>query len=232
MVWFPEFARTSKEHYPGLEKGDTGNWQGDGRPVVLCDNTKAQTAWARYAGRPLARKSGYGVRHIWGNPWDPDAFTAAWNLCYMPYWAGMLTEEQHPHEELQNAIKQAAWFLFFSNNPVCEPPSFAEDPGIDLDGLLEGQPILVLRPNPVRPRRRGGVQPLDADLLDRVRAIRRETNRSWINIYKAARSLQVLDHEPFGTQNVGNSARACVRRIHRETGLNFPEIERLALDQT
>ena len=24
------------------------------------------------------------VRHIWGEPWNPDASTAGWNLCYMP----------------------------------------------------------------------------------------------------------------------------------------------------
>ena len=59
-----------------------------------------------------------------GHPWNPDAFTAGWNLCYMPFWAGMLTEDQHPLPELQLAIKQASWDLYFQDNQVCEPPDF------------------------------------------------------------------------------------------------------------
>ena len=105
--YFPEFARKSRDHYPSLDKGGLGEWQG--RQVKLDDNRRAQMAWAKYSGRPIARRSGYGVRHVWGHPWDPDAFTAGWNLAYMPFWAGMLTEDQHPHEGVQVAIKQASW---------------------------------------------------------------------------------------------------------------------------
>ena len=70
-------------------------------------------AWERYTGRKLSRGSGYGVRHIWGEPWNPYFYTAGWNLCYMPFWAGMLTEAQHPHEKLPDAIQQASWDLYF-----------------------------------------------------------------------------------------------------------------------
>lgn len=142
--WFPERARTSRKHYPGGKKGDTALWQG--RPVTLGDNAYAQHAWAKYTGRPIERKSGFGVRHVWGSPWDPEAFTAGWNLCYMPFWAGMLTEEQHPHPQLEAAIRQAAWNLYFRDDPVCEAPEFVNDPGIDLGYLLGTQPILVLQP--------------------------------------------------------------------------------------
>ena len=117
-------------------------WQG--REVKLGDNAKAQHAWARYTGRRIARGSGYGVRHVWGHPWDPDAFTAGWNLCYMPFWAGMLTERQHPHPELEMAVRQAAWDLYFGADPVCDPPEFVTDPGVDLDAILNGQPVLLL----------------------------------------------------------------------------------------
>ena len=98
---FPERARRSREHYPGIDKGQSTIWKaGDGREIILDDNSRAQMAWKRYTGHGLSRHSGYGVRHIWGNTHNPDAFTAGWNLCYMPFWAGMLTEDQHPHPEL------------------------------------------------------------------------------------------------------------------------------------
>ena len=139
---YPDRARLSRQHYPGLDRGAQAIWQG--REVKLGDNAKAQQAWARYTGRRIERGSGYGVRHVWGHPWDPDAFTAGWNLCYMPFWAGMLTERQHPHPELEKAVRQAAWDLYFRADPVCNPPEFVTDPGVDLDEILDGQPILLL----------------------------------------------------------------------------------------
>ena len=142
---FPERARRSREHYPGIDKGQTTTWKaGDGREIILDDNSRAQMAWERYTGSRLARRSGYGVRHIWGNTHNPDAFTAGWNLCYMPFWAGMLTEDQHPLPELQTAIRQASWDLYFSGTPVCEVPEFVSNPGIDLPALLNGTPLMVL----------------------------------------------------------------------------------------
>ena len=142
--WYPERARISREHYPGGNRGDMARWQG--RSVTLGDNAYAQHAWANYSGRPIERRSGFGVRHIWGNPWNPDAFTAGWNLCYMPFWAGMLTEKQHPHPQLEAAIRQAAWNLYFRIDPVCEPLEFVDDPCIDLGYLLGTQPLRVLQP--------------------------------------------------------------------------------------
>ena len=139
---YPDGARTSREHYPKLQKGAQASWQG--RTVKLGDNAKAQQAWSRYTGRPVQRGSGYGVRHVWGHPWNPDAFTAGWNLCYMPFWAGMLTEEQHPHRLLALAVRQAAWDLHFRDNPVCTPPEFVTDPGINLDAVLGETPVLIL----------------------------------------------------------------------------------------
>lgn len=62
----------------------------------------------------------------------------------MPFWAGMLTEDQHPHPELQNAIRQASWDLYFSDNPVCQLPEFVENPGLDLPAILGQQPLLIL----------------------------------------------------------------------------------------
>ena len=143
--WFPDRVRTSRKHYPGHSRASRSTWVGDGRPVTLGDNGYAQQAWAQYTGRRLKRGSGYSVRHVWGHPWDPDAFTAGWNLCYMPFWAGALTEEQYPHPELQKAIRQASWDVYFRRKPVCPAPDFVRDQDMDLDGLLGDQPLLVLR---------------------------------------------------------------------------------------
>lgn len=140
--YFPKRARYSRAHYPDRGKNELTTWQG--QPVKLDDNSAAQRAWKAYSGLPLFRGSGYGVRHIWGHPWDPNAFTAGWNLCYMPFWVGMLTEHQHRHAELEQAVRQAAWNLYFSENRVCKPPNFVTNPGIDLDAVLDEQPLLIM----------------------------------------------------------------------------------------
>ena len=234
--YFPERARRSREHYPGLEKGRKPIWHGDGREVWLDDNQHAQMAWERYTGRGLARGTGYSVRHIWGHPWNPDLFTAGWNLCYMPFWAGMLTERQHPHPELERAIRQASWDLYFRNNPVCQPPDFIADPGLDLSSLLAGQPLLILQKTILADEKRTGTAVFNSSdpsrgKAERVREIRSQSHQSWSNIRKAVRALQGLGHEPFGTPNVENSAKACVRKIHSETGLAFAQIETLLDEQ-
>ena len=221
---YPDRARLSREHYPKLDRGALAMWQG--REVKLGDNSKAQQAWARYTGRPIERASGYGVRHVWGHPWDPDAFTAGWNLCYMPFWAGMLTERQHPHPKLEMAVRQAAWDLYFRNDPVCDPPDFVTDPGIDLDSVLDGQPLLVL----VGGSAPTGSRSLPRDAADdevdaRIRHIRKASRQSWSNLRKAVLSLQGKPHEAFGTRNVEATARSVVRRIRRETGLDMTGIE-------
>ena len=183
---YPDRARLSREHYPRLDRGDHAMWQG--RQVRLGDNSKAQQAWTRYTGRQIERASGYGVRHVWGHPWDPDAFTAGWNLCYMPFWAGMLTERQHPHPELEKAVRQAAWDLYFRDDPVCDPLDFVADPGIDLDAILDGQPVLLL----VGRSASAGSQSLPtgaaADEIDaRIRHIRKSSRQSWSNCSATSR---------------------------------------------
>ena len=222
---YPHRARRSGEHYPGLAKGAQATW--NGRPVKLDDNAKAQRAWSVYSGSPLQRGSGYGVRHVWGHPWDPEAFTAGWNLCYMPFWAGMLTERQHPHPKLEKAICQAAWDLYFRHQPVCNPPPFVADPGIDLDAILQGQPILVLAGKSTRTDRHPLPEGASNEQVDaRIRELRRVTRQSWSNLLKAAYSLQGKPHDPFGTPNVKSTAESVLRRIKSETKLDFPALER------
>ena len=229
--FYPDRARYSREHYPGVSKGEYAVWPGDGRQIRLDDNQYAQNAWAGYTKRRLARRSGYGLRHIWGNTHDPNAFTAGWNFCYMPFWAGMLTERQHPHEELERAIRQASWDLYFRNDPVRQPPDFVMDPGMDLDEILQGQPLqlLVSETAPRTQSRHLSVAiPIDGvGAFERVKTIRTETHQSWSNINKAVKALQGKAHDPFGTQNVENSSKTCVRRILRETGMTAVDLETL-----
>ena len=65
---------------------------------------------------------------------------------------------------------------------------------------------------------------------ERVKAIRSQTHQSWSNIRKAVTALQGREDEAFGTPNVENSAKLCVRKIQREAGLSLAQIEDL-LDQ-
>ena len=223
---FPERARRSREHYPGLNKGDRATWRG--RDVRLDDNASAQRAWVAYSGRRLERQSGYSVRHVWGHPWNPDAFTAGWNLCYMPFWAGMLTEEQHQHPELERAIRQAAWDLYFRENPVCDPPDFVQDPGVDLRSILGEQPLLILAGKTTGATTSAlSLDSSNSEVVACVKEIRKDRHQSWSNIRKAARALQGKEHEPFGTPNVEASAKSTVRRIQRETGLSLEQLEDL-----
>jgi hypothetical protein len=222
--YFPERVRMSRQHYPSGDRGDRALWSG--REVILGDNKQAQTAWARYTGRPIERGSGYGVRHIWGNPWDPNAFTAGWNLCYMPYWLGMLTEDQHPHPDVARVIQQVSFDLYFRETPVCTQPESVSDAGMDLTTLLAAYPVRVLRPTET-PKRRvslpvGGVEPSTA--MQTVLRIRKERSQSWSNLRKAARALSALPHEPFGTRNVEATAKSVVRTMMRESRLTVAEL--------
>ena len=214
--YFPAHARSSREHYPGKKKGERADW--NGVTVKLDDNSCAQRAWGQYTGRPVVRKSGYGVRR--GHPGDPDAFTAGWNLCYMPFWVGMLTEDQHPHYALQQAVKQASWDLFFADDPVCEPPSFVKDPGFNLAEALREQNIRVIREGkPMAPSAMRG--PIDVE--DVVRAIR--GRQSCSNLQKAVRELLGLPHEPFGTANVAASSKSMVRGMRKQTGVSLHRLK-------
>ena len=233
---YPHRARYSKDYYPGLQRGDHAIWGGDGREVRLDDNQQAQIAWERYTKSRIERRIAYSVRHIWGNPWDPDFFTAGWNLCYMPFWAGMLTEEQHPHEELAKAIRQASWDLYFRKDRVCRPPVGVENPGMNLESLLGSQRLRVLLKEPSPPAKRTevavpGKSDTKAAQLELMKEIRRERHQSWSNIRKAARALQGLAHEDFRKPAVKSGAESDVRRIRRETGLTLQQIEAFAHEQ-
>ena len=116
----------------------------------------------------------------------------------MPFWAGMLTERQHLHPELEPAIRQAAWDLYFRHTPVCAPPDFVTNPGIDLDDILRGQPILILVGKTAHTNHRALPSGAFAEDIDaRIRGIKKATKRSWPDLLKAALSLQGKPHKPW-----------------------------------
>jgi hypothetical protein len=225
--YFPDCARKSRAHYPNVDRGGRAVWKE--REVRIGDNARAQMAWAKYTGRAVHRGSGYGVRHIWGHPWDPDVFTAGWNLCYMPFWLGMLTEDQHPLPAVVTLLQQVSWDLYFSHEPVCAPPSFVINPGVDLSELTSRFPVQFLKPKSggLRPRRTP--PPTGNRVDDTIRAIRAKRSASWSNLIKAAKALLEKEHEPFGTTNVEATSKSVVRLIARETGLSLEDIERALL---
>ena len=109
----------------------------------------------------------------------------------MPFWAGMLTEEQHPHPQLQQAIRQASWDLFFSSTSVCAPPDFVSNPGLDLDALLGGKSLLILSresrstvPQSARDNQQGPTLPITlepANSEDFLSVLLR-TKKAWIEV--------------------------------------------------
>jgi hypothetical protein len=144
-AYFPGYARASRQHYGNLHARDHAVWEGS--PFASTRQQGADGLAAVHRQSPLPWK---GVRppQIWGHPRDPTAFTAGWNLAYMAHWAGMLTESQHPHALIQKAVRQARWELNFRENPVCTPPSFVFEPGMDLaacSALWPPQKWLVCR---------------------------------------------------------------------------------------
>lgn len=107
---------------------------------------------------------------------------------------------------------------------------------MDLSSLLAGQPILILGKLDsaiTKQNRVADANPTSAtgNVVEQVKAVRDQARQSWSNIRKAARALQGLEHEAFGTANVENGAKACVRKMQTSTGLSSAEIEALLDEQ-
>ncbi|RYZ37197.1 MAG: hypothetical protein EOO71_28940 [Myxococcaceae bacterium] len=143
----------------------------------------------------------------------------------MPYWLGMLTGDEHPHLDVVHLVQQISFELYFREQPVCAPPDFVHDPGIDLSGITAANPVRLLLPCAKRspstgaPRDRG-----DLAAFETVLQIRKDRNQSWSNLEKAARALLRLSYESFGTRNVEANANSVVRTIARESGLTIAEL--------
>jgi hypothetical protein len=148
----------------------------------------------------------------------------------MPFWLGMLTEDQHPYPDLVRAIQQASYDLYFRDRPVCERPEYVVDHGLDLGAMLGNASIQILMPEAkadavVRRERVPTVLPDDP--TNRVVAIRKMTNASWSNILKAISALEGRADVAFGTPNVASSSKSITRRMLRETGLSLRQLRQI-----
>jgi len=112
--------------------------------VQVCDNTKARLAFAAFSGLVMAgdrdgRIRGYHVAHIWERVYDPECFTAGWNMCLMPGFLKLFTEQQDRIELLHRVVQQAAFDLYFRTRSIGLPaPSFVTEQGLDLKMKFPG----------------------------------------------------------------------------------------------
>lgn len=132
IVQYPDFARKSNEHHPNKSKGDSSIWQGN--VIKISDNTKARQAFGNYIGRKMGGKDresaiGWEVAHIWGRVYDPEYFTAGWNMILLPGFLRILAEEQSKIPHLQKAIQYLAHNLYFSSKLITLPNHPPEKPG-------------------------------------------------------------------------------------------------------
>jgi hypothetical protein len=149
---FPDYVRTSNEHHKRKQRGDESSWEfkGEKKTVRVHDNTKARVAFAWFSGLVMGgdrpgRIRGYHVAHIWGHVYDPACFTAGWNLCLMPGFLKLFTEEQDRIELLHQVIQQRAFDLYFKDGAIGLPrPDFVTSPGLDLHARFSGIKTLLL----------------------------------------------------------------------------------------
>jgi hypothetical protein len=70
---------------------------------------------------------------IWERVYDPDCFTAGWNLCLMPGFLKLFTEQQDRIPLLHQVIQQAAFNLYFQGEGIgIQTPPYVTAPGLDL----------------------------------------------------------------------------------------------------
>jgi hypothetical protein len=147
-AWFPKCVRASRQHHAGKQRKEPSVWEN--RDVTVCDNTKARLAFAKFTGLVMAgdrehRIRGYHVAHIWERVYDPDYFTAGWNICLMPGFLKLFTEQQDRIPILHEVIQRAAFDIYFEKGSIGLPtPSFVSAPVLDLATILCGAAINLL----------------------------------------------------------------------------------------
>lgn len=147
-AWFPNCVRASNLHHKGKQKNEMSVWNQS--PVKVFDNTKARLAFAKFSDLVMAgdkehRIRGYHVAHIWERVYDPECFTAGWNLCLMPGFLKLFTEQQDRIDLLHKVIQQAAFNLYFKCGDIGFPtPGYVTDPGLELNALFPKLAVNVL----------------------------------------------------------------------------------------
>ena len=90
---------------------------------VVCDNTKARLAFGRYCGLKMGGVNrnlaiGWNVAHIWGRVYDPNFFTAGWNICLLPDFLRNFVEGQSQNSILSLLLQVAGWKVYEDVIPV------------------------------------------------------------------------------------------------------------------
>lgn len=83
---------------------------GDGRPVLLDDNTTPVLAFVWAAGYPRTGPD-VQVNHIWTDSKNPDRYTALWNLCATPAFLAKTTDGQN-HPDVRDILMYRAFELY------------------------------------------------------------------------------------------------------------------------
>lgn len=155
-VMSPDCVRKSNQWHPGKQKGETSSW--NGLPVQVCDNTQARVAFGKYIDRKMGGRDrnvsvGWEVAHVWGRVFDPDYFTAGWNMVLIPGFLRVLTEEQAQSPLFSRCIQALAYRLFFKSNPVAAPTVLPElDSATELPSWLSDFSPRILRAAELKPK--------------------------------------------------------------------------------
>jgi hypothetical protein len=97
------------------------------------------------AGDKEGRIRGYHVAHVWERVYDPQCFTAGWNLCLMPGFLKLFTEQQDRIPLLHQVIQQTAFDLYFRSSALGLPiPPYVTDPGLDLNARFPAMALNLL----------------------------------------------------------------------------------------
>jgi len=116
----------------------------DGRSVMYDDNTGPTLAFLWAAQRAKGRDVQFN--HVWGDPRNPDTYTALWNLCATPAFLAKTTDGSN-HPEVVRLLRYRAFDLFgrvpASEERPSRPSGYeslpwlpAPDPVDDLEAVL------------------------------------------------------------------------------------------------
>ena len=126
-------------------RGETGTLP-DGRSVMYDDNTGPTLAFLWAAQRTKGRDVQFN--HVWGDPRNPDTYTALWNLCATPAFLAKTTDGSN-HPEVVRLLRFRAFDLFghvpAGEEQPARPSGYesltwlpAPDPVDDLEAVLRG----------------------------------------------------------------------------------------------
>ena len=147
-------------------------------------------------------------------------YTAATVVSAGQHRAAIALPSDDEHRELVNDIAPALESLGIGVFFVADDLTVFALWGLGIKAA--SKPVVAKAPD----RHKDGAMP-DENV---AREIRNKSKRSFRNLRAAARRLQDLPHDEFGTPKVRDASVSCVRKIKRETRMTLVEIEQWAND--